>query len=174
MSEYTREQILVRVAAKESLYGADLSYADLTRANLSYADLTRADLSRADLSGASLFGANLRNADLFCANLVGANLWGANLTRANLSRADLSGANLSPIIKIVGLIARATRLVEPYEFFAYQTTDNTCVIVAGCRGPWTVNQFRDHVASSYPDTPKAKETLAILDFIETQFKQGDK
>jgi hypothetical protein len=38
-------------------------------------------------------------------------------------------------------------------------------IRAGCRW-FTVAQFRAHVAAEYPDTPKAAETLRILDFIE--------
>jgi len=40
-------------------------------------------------------------------------------------------------------------------------------IKAGCR--WFSDaEYRDHVAADYPDTEKAEETLAILDFIEAR------
>ncbi len=53
MAELTREEILAKVAAKESLKGANLSGANLS--------VTR--MSDANLRGANLFGANLRLAD---------------------------------------------------------------------------------------------------------------
>jgi hypothetical protein len=33
-------------------------------------------------------------------------------------------------------------------------------------------EFRDHVSSSYPNTDKAEETLAIIDFIEARAGRG--
>ena len=83
--------------------------------------------------------------------------------------ADLSGANLSRA-KIKSLVARVTRIIEPYEFLAFQTEDDKCVIVAGCHGPWTVEEHRAHIAENYPNTPKSEETLAILGFIEERAK----
>jgi hypothetical protein len=109
-AEYLGAAVVVAIAAKANLSGADLSGADLSGANLSRADLSGANLSGANLSGANLFGANLSRADLSGANLsradlsgaslsgadlFGANLFGANLSGANLSGADLFGANLS-------------------------------------------------------------------------------
>jgi len=41
------------------------------------------------------------------------------------------------------------------------------MIRAGCR-TFTTDEFRAHVAESYPDTPKARETLAIVAFLETR------
>ena len=68
MVHFTREEILEKVAAEESLEGANLhsanlTGADLSGANLHSANLTGADLSEADLSEAcSLTEANLRGA----------------------------------------------------------------------------------------------------------------
>ena len=52
MAEFTREEILAKVAAKESLKGADLRGADLRFANLRDADLSYANLGGANLSEA--------------------------------------------------------------------------------------------------------------------------
>ena len=103
-------------------------------------------------------------ADLRGATLIGANLAGANLRGATLAGADLRG------IKIKSIICLVTRIIESYEFIAFQTEDDKCVIVAGCRGPWTVEEYRAHIAEDYPNTPKAEETLAILAFIEERAK----
>ena len=123
---------------------------------------------RADLRGAYLRGANLRGAYLRGAYLEVANLGGADLEGADLRGAYLEGANLRGERKITGLIARITRIIDPYEFFAWRT-DKGDFIKAGCRF-MTVGEFRRHVAKEYPGTPKAEETLAILDFIESRFK----
>ncbi len=133
------------------------------RANLSGANLGSANLGSANLGGAFLGGANLEGADLGDANLGGADLRGADLGGANLDGANLDGER-----KITGLIARVTRVIDPYEFFAWRT-DKGDFIKAGCRF-MTVDKFRGHVAKEYPGTPKAEETLAILDFIESRFK----
>ena len=129
-----------------------------------HAKWTRGDGGkRADLEGAYLRGADLEGADLRGAYLGGADLGGAYLGGANLRGADLGGER-----KITGLIARITRIIDPYEFFAWRT-DKGDFIKAGCRF-MTVDEFRRHVAKEYPGTPKAEETLAILDFIESRFK----
>ena len=145
-----------------------------TRANLSGANLYGADLSGADLSGVNLSRADLSGADLYRANLPRANLYGAYLDRANLSRANLYGANLyganlsgalicdEPVER---LITQVNRQIGPYAFLAFRLQDQSVKVLAGCRW-FSVSKFRAHVASEYPGTPKAAETLAILDFIE--------
>ena len=92
----------------------------------------------------------------------------ADLRGADLRGANLRGANLGNDRKAVGLIARVTRIYEPYEFFAWRT-DKGDIIKAGCRF-MSVDEYRAHVAKEYPGTTKAAETLAILDFIEARFK----
>ena len=59
MAEFTREEILEKVAAEESLEGADLRGANLSRADLSEANLSEANLSRANLSDAK-YSANTK------------------------------------------------------------------------------------------------------------------
>jgi uncharacterized protein YjbI with pentapeptide repeats len=144
------------------LSGADLSGADLSGAYLSGADLSRANLSQADLSGADLSRANLSQADLSGSNLSRADLSRADLGGADLSGADLSGADLSGA-KIRIKIAQVRR-DDGYEFIAFDT-DIGVMVKAGCRW-FSMPDFRAHVAAKYPDTPKAAETLAILDFID--------
>jgi hypothetical protein len=132
------------------------------------ANLGGAGLRGADLRGAYLEGANLGGADLGGADLRGAYLEGAYLEGAYLGGADLRGVKLSTTHTAVGLVARVTRIIDPYEFFAWRT-DQGDIIRAGCRF-LTVEQFRTHVAAKYPGTPKAEETLSILDFLEVRFK----
>ena len=149
------------------LRGANLGGANLRGANLCGADLRGANLGGANLRGADLGGANLRGADLYGANLRGANLYGANLRGANLRGADLGGADLGDNKKCIALIARVTRIEDPYEFFAWRT-DGGDMVKAGCNF-LTVAEYRAHVAATYPNTTKAAETLRILDFIEQSF-----
>ena len=94
------------------------------------------------------------------ANLNWANLSWADLSDADLRGADLREANLSGT---QGIIARVWRTNDPYEFIAVRQGQGYR-IKAGCRW-FTDTEFRDHVAAEYPHTPKAEETLAILDFI---------
>ena len=63
MSDLTREEILAKVNAGESLKGAKLQQADLSGAHLYGADLRGADLRGADLYRANLFRADLRKAE---------------------------------------------------------------------------------------------------------------
>lgn len=162
----------------ETLVGADLTGANLIGAKLRGADLRRvrlheADLHGADLTGADLTGADLNGADLSLAVLTGANLTGANLRGADLRYANLRHANLSEAdlykAKICNdtlssLLTRAGRS-DGYEFLAFRLEDGSTKIMAGCR--WlTPDEYRAHVDKEYPDTPKAEETLAIIEFIE--------
>ena len=116
----------------------------------------------ANLAGANLDGANLGGAYLVGANLGRAYLVGANLGGAYLGRANLGGAYLGALF----IAARATRS-DGYEFFLWSSVMGGEVIRAGCR-TFSPTEFRAHVATSYPDTPKATETLAILDYLESQ------
>jgi len=141
--------LAVRVAVK--------SRADLRGANLSGANLSGANLSGANLSGANLSGAYLRGADLRGANLRGAYLSGADLSDAYLSGADLSGE------KIKRILASVSRINGGYTFNLFDMEAGPPKIVAGCRF-MTIDAYRAHVASEYPDTAKARETLRILDF----------
>ena len=170
----TRDEVLAIVAKAHSegrvvhLRGANLSGADLSGAYLRGADLSGADLIGAYLRGADLSGAYLRGAYLIGADLSGANLRGADLSGAYLRGADLSGAYLrgakdKPEHVISALKGRVYRS-DGYEFLIFATEAGDCVR-AGCR-TFTLAEFRAHVAASYPDTPKARETLRILDFLE--------
>ena len=122
------------------------------------ANLARANLAHANLDGANLARANLAHAYLAHANLAGANLAGANLVGAYLAGAYLAGA------KVIRKVAQIRR-DDGYEFIAFALDDGRLFVRAGCRS-MTVEAFRAHVAKEYPDTPKAIETLAILDFID--------
>ena len=156
------------------LSGAVLSGAVLRGAVLSGAVLRDAVLRDAVLRGAVLSGADLRGADLSGADLRDAVLRGAVLRDAVLRGADLSGADLRDAVlrdavlrdaKIIRVIARITRL-DGYEFIAFET-DKRVIIRAGCR-TMSPDGYRNHVAREYPDTDKAEETLAILDYIEAR------
>jgi uncharacterized protein YjbI with pentapeptide repeats len=71
MAEFTREEVVAKIAAGESLEGADLNYADLRGANLE-----RANLGRAKLSGTNLYWAYwLTSADLQGARYSGTTEW---------------------------------------------------------------------------------------------------
>jgi len=148
-----------------NLRDANLRGANLDGANLDGANLRGANLDGANLDGANLDGANLRGANLDGANLDGANLDGANLRDANLRDANLRGAKIGDYT-ITKIITRVVRQNDEYEFFAFET-DKGILIRAGCQTK-TVSEYRDHVAAAYPNTPKAEETLAILDFIEAR------
>ena len=108
--------------------------------------------------------ADLRGADLSGADLSGADLSGAYLSGAYLRGAYLSGAYLSGADKVERLLAIANRL-DGYAFYAFRLQDGSVKIVAGCRY-FTPDEFRAHVAKNYPDTPKAVETLSIIEHIE--------
>jgi hypothetical protein len=142
--------------AGANLAGADLAGADLTRANLAGANLAGADLARANLAGANLAGANLAGA-----YLTGADLAGANLAGANLAGAEIRGETVT---RIVGQAVRLTP-GDQYTFTAFEMEAGGVKVLAGCRW-FTIPEFRAHVASQYPDTDKAADTLEILDYLE--------
>jgi uncharacterized protein YjbI with pentapeptide repeats len=166
----------------------DLSALKLNGANLTNADLRHASLRGAYLNGANLKGAHLRRADLTHANLSGANLTGAELPGACLAYADLRGADLTranlagaTLIdaklagakldgkKVGALVACIARIIDSYEFRGWLMSDGSIRIDAGvCRHGHSPDSYRQHVADKYPNTPKATETLAILNFIEAR------
>ena len=155
--------VMAAVGSGENLRGTVLIGAVLRGAIL-----RDADLSDAILIGAHLSDAILRGADLDGAYLGGADLRGANLSGAILSSVDLSDAILRGAIlrgeKITRLFARLDRQVDPHSFAAMELEAGGYKVLAGCR--WFSDaEFRAHVAAKYPDTEKAVETLAILDFI---------
>ncbi len=147
-----------------NLGGANLGGANLRGAYLGGANLRGAYLGGANLRGADLGGANLRGAYLGDAYLGGANLGGANLGDANLGGANLGDAYLGGDVKIISIIASAVRFEDQYQFFLWRTECGH-VITAGCR-QMTIAEYRSHVAEDYADTPKAEETLRILDYFE--------
>ena len=93
-----------------------------------------------------------------------ADLSGAVLSGAVLRRADLSGAVLSGK-KITRMLACASRVQFGYTFHLYEMHTGPAKIVAGCRF-LTIADYRAHVAHEYPDSEKAAETLAILDYFD--------
>ena len=111
-------------------------------------------------------GGTLRDADLRRADLGRADLWGADLGRANLRGADLGRANLRGDT-LAAYITSADR--GDYEFRLFHIADGSHKVMAGCR--WmTISDYRAHVAAEYPDTDKARDTLAILDYFEKRIE----
>jgi hypothetical protein len=151
--------------------GAAVKVAFASGADLSDADLRGADLSGAVLRGAVMSGADLRGADLRGAVLSGANLRGAVLisavmSGADLRGADLRGADLRDAVKVDRVLAIASRITGGYQFVLWRDQDGRALVTAGCRGPWPIARYREHVAAEYAGTEKAAETLCILDFFE--------
>lgn len=95
MADLSKEEVLRRVRAKQSLKRAGLAGVDLSGANLEGVDFGRADFEGAILDDAKLARAVLTNASLRGASLKRVNLEGADLSRADLEGADLSDARLA-------------------------------------------------------------------------------
>ena len=111
----TRELLLEKVAAGETVFGADLSGLDLSRCDLRAAKLSQcyfadSSLEKADLTDAVLEGSVFSNANLTQACLAGANcakaifdgavMSAVNLSAANLTQASLTGADLRSAMMI--------------------------------------------------------------------------
>lgn len=163
-----RRAVEIAVERQISLCGANLRGADLSGANLCGANLCGANLRGAYLRGADLVGANLRWTNLVGANLGGADLRGAYLRGAALRGADLCGANLggakiTDTHTVAALVARATRIIEPYEFFLW-SADSGDLITAGCHA-MTIAEYRLHT-DEYADKAKCAETLRLLDYFD--------
>ena len=125
-----------------------------------------------DLSYASLVGARLNHANLNCANLNCASLNHANLNHASLNRASLNHASLTMEHKAEALVARATRVIEPYEFFLW-ATDNGPLIRAGCR-TMTPAEYRARITGDSYDAAKRAETARILDYFDAAWAAYEK
>lgn len=88
---------------------------------------------------------------------------GAYLYGADLIGADLRGAKIYDDT-IASLLTRVGRS-DSHEFIAFRLADGSTKIKAGCR--WlTPDEYREHVATEYPNTDKGRETLDIIEFIE--------
>lgn len=144
----TRDQVLDKIARKQSLSEHDLTGMDLSGQDLSGVDLRESILqgavligtilNGADLTGAYLASADLRQveakraifseADLTAALLVEADLSEADLSEADLSQADLRHANLSS--------ARADGLALPNANLSYANLGQARLVgadLAGCQ-----------------------------------------
>jgi uncharacterized protein YjbI with pentapeptide repeats len=91
-NQMTRERVLARLKAGESLAGERLAGIDLSDADLTGADFEGADLQDATLRGTLLAGAILSRANLARADLSNADLSQADASNADFSRANLEGA----------------------------------------------------------------------------------
>lgn len=118
--------------------------------------------ARAILRGANLRGAYMQDADMQGANMRGADMQGANL----------QGAHLDSEKRALGLLGRATRS-DDHEFFIFSLIGGGTIIKAGCR-LLTPDEYRAHVAREYPDTPKSRETLRIIGYLESCATAQDK
>lgn len=145
----------------------NLALADLRGAVLTVADFRGADLRWAVLRGADLRWADLRGAVLRGADLLGADLRGADLTGADLTGADFRRAKLAENCKVRKLLARVTRINDPYEFFLWDTNIGP-MIVAGCRF-MTPEEYREHV-KTYESKEKRKEMSRMLDYFDAVIK----
>ena len=83
MSQFSREEILTKIHAGESLAGLDLAGADLSYETM----------KGVDFSGTNLIEAHLQNT-----NLEGANFSGATLTRAFMFGCNLNNAKLDEAV----------------------------------------------------------------------------
>ena len=111
------------------------------------------DMRGANLVSALLYGADMRGANLFCANLRGADMRDADLRDVGLYNADLSRADLT---------GAATAIAQRLDGYMFLLIGD--IVHAGCRR-MTIADYRQHVAENYPGTPKAAETLRILDYL---------
>lgn len=111
-NKLTRDDVLARVKAGESLSGADLRGLDLSRADLQSAKLDGANLDGANLDGADLCDADLADATLRNASAEGARFDHVTAERAGLEsltarRASFVGANLAGAKLSYGLLTGA-------------------------------------------------------------------
>jgi hypothetical protein len=159
-----REGVIAARKAGAYLRGAYLRGAYLGGAYLRGADLGSADLGGADLRGAYLRGAYLGGADLRGADLGSADLGGAYLGGADLRGAYLRGNKDNPAAKLEAFKGSASRS-DGYQFLIFTSEDLGNIIRAGCR-TFTLEEFRAHVAENYPGSPKAEETIRILNYLE--------
>ena len=154
-----------------NMSGADMSWANMSHANMRHANMSGADMSGTNMSHADMRHANLRDADMRWIDLRDANMSDANLVGANLRCINLSLASRREGFKIHRLIARVSRS-DSHLFMGF-LTDAGLIIMAGCR-LMSPDEYRAHVAKEYPDTPKAEETLGVIQYIEDCAKEQEK
>jgi uncharacterized protein YjbI with pentapeptide repeats len=90
--DYTREQVVAKVKAKESLRGLDLRNLVLTNLDLRYVDFTRAYIHGVNFTSSDLRGANFTDAYLYHANLGNSCFGDCIFTNANLTCVNFFGA----------------------------------------------------------------------------------
>ncbi|MDF1685329.1 MAG: pentapeptide repeat-containing protein [Parvibaculaceae bacterium] len=170
LSDARKKAKAVLLALKEdvNIAWANLGAAYLIGADLRGANLRDANLGAAYLRGANLEGANLGGVDLRGANLEGANLKGANLKSTYLEGARLRGAKIDGHV-IKRLVCQMWRQADAYEFFIFKIEGDDLLVRAGCQTR-LISDYREHVGRDYPDTAKAEETLALLDYAESRAK----
>jgi len=112
-------------------------------------------------SWANLHEADLRGADLHEADLHEADLDGADLHEADLRGADLGGAYY--IVELPVADPRGYRLIA-----TRQNGAGEWLLTAGCRGPWTITEARDHWGCpDYDGDPlTARRYMCALDWWE--------
>ena len=101
---------------------------------------------------------------------IRAYLQSADLRCADLRGAYLQSADLQSDIKIEVMTGRVYRS-DDYLFMGFATNAGL-MIKAGCR-VLSPDEYREHVAKEYPATPKAKETLRIIQYIEDCAKEQE-
>lgn len=167
------ERWLDRRGGKRAVF----EYCDLSGLNFDGRNLTGAFFLCSDLSDSSFVRTALIHAGFYKCDLERSSFYEANLEQATLRSCALSNAALLTTVfdncecvrtEFTGgmvLAGRATRS-DGYEFFAWAfALGATHLIRAGCR-TFTLDEFREHVAFEYPDSGKAEETLAILEYLE--------
>jgi uncharacterized protein YjbI with pentapeptide repeats len=165
-----------------ALRGVQLSKSDLRCSSFRHSYLVRADLRGAEADGCSFEGADLSTADLSNmkapyeftnaklshAKLFGVDLYGCDLSRTDLRSADVTGARFGKdtLKRHIASVDRS----DGYTFHAFELEDGTMKVAAGCRW-FTVDEYEAHIAERYPNTSLADETLAILEFLDTRWRQ---
>ena len=88
--------------------------------------------------------------------------------RANLSRANLRGAIIKEGLTAKRWVGSATRGLDSYVFHAIETDHGSdeLFFYAGCRA-FTRSEFNAHIEQEYPETDKARKTMACLDYLES-------
>ena len=87
----------------------------------------------------------------------------ADLTWADLTGANLTGATIRPGLTLGGNIGQATR-GDSYVFNAFETGSGELFFFAGCRA-FLCSEFDSHIAANYPNSDKARATIACLDYL---------
>ena len=85
--------------------------------------------------------------------------------------ADLGGADGKSVGKARKLIGSALCVYTGYFWTGFLLEDGTLRIWAGCRQAFTLEQFCQHIAKSYPDTRKAAEVGVMVDFFEAAWQR---